>query len=295
MVVLYSLAILSLEITLMKKSILLSLVLGSCLATSLHAEEAKSADEIAKELANPNTPVASLLLKNQISSYSGTLPNASSQTGYTALFQPSLPFALANGNLLLWRPAVPIIVDRPIFNPDKLDFDSESGIGDIAFDLAYASTSESGVLTAFGLITTLPTASSSSFGTGKWSIGPEFLIGKITDKYVIGAFPNHQWDVAGWGDNSVSRTSLQVFATWLPGGGWNVGSSPISTYSWTNSQWNIPINFQVGKTVIIDDTPWKFSAEVNYYVEKSDNFGAEWMVSLNVAPVVQNALAKLFN
>lgn len=278
----------------MKTPTILTLMLGACLAPSLYAEETRSADEIAKSLANPNTPLASITVKNQIRSFSGSLPNASSQTGYTALLQPSLPFALDNGSLLLWRPALPIVLDQPVFNADKLDFESESGLGDLAFDLAYATTSEAGVLTAYGLITTLPTASSSVLGSGKWSIGPEVLVGKITDKYVLGAFPNHQWDVAGWGDNSVSMTSIQVFATWLPGGGWNVGSVPISSYDWTNSQWNIPLNLQIGKTVIWNEAPWKLSAEVNYYVEKSDAFGAEWMVSLNFAPVVQNALANLF-
>ena len=263
--------------------------------TCFAQDAVKSADEIAKELANPNTPLATLLLKNQIRSFDGSLPNAASQNSYTALFQPSLPFALPNKNLLLWRPAIPIVINQPVFNADKLDFESESGLGDIAFDLAYAKTSESGVLTAFGLITTLPTASSNSLGAGKWSIGPEFLIGKITDKYVLGAFPNHQWDVAGWGEKSVNLSSTQIFATWLPGGGWNIGSSPIMSYDWNQSQWNIPVNMQIGKTVIINDKPWKFSAEVNYYVEKSDTFASEWMISLNVAPVVQNKLAELFN
>jgi hypothetical protein len=275
------------------KNTLSLLIAFSSLLSFLVAQE-KSADEIAKELANPNTPLASLLLKNQIRTFEGNLPKASSQTGYTALFQPSLPFALDHGDLLLWRPAVPIIVEQPVFSTKKLDFEAESGLGDIAFDLAYARTSESGILTAYGLITTLPTASSSDLGAGRWSIGPEFLIGKITDKYVLGAFPNHQWDVAGWTNNSVNLTTVQVFATLLPGDGWNVGTSPITSYDWNSSQWNIPINLQFGKTVIIDKKPWKFSAEVNYYVEKSETFAAEWMVSLNIAPVVQNSLAKLF-
>ena len=278
----------------MKKSLSISAILASGLLGTSQAQESNSADEVAKQLANPNTPLASLLLKNQIRTFSGTLPNAGSQTGFTALFQPSLPFALGNGDLLLWRPAVPIIFQQPVFQAESGDFKNESGLGDIAFDLAYAKTSESGVLTAYGLITTLPTASSSTLGSGKWALGPEFLIGKITDKYVIGAFPNHQWDVAGWGEGSVNLTSAQVFATYLPGGGWNVGTSPINTYDWNSSQWTIPLNLTFGKTVILDGKPWKFSAEINYYVEKSDTFAADWMVSLNVAPVVQNALANLF-
>ena len=40
--------------------------------------------------------------------------------------------------------------------------------------------------------------------------------------------------------------------------------------------------------------PWKLSVEANYYVEKADAFGPEWMFSFNVTPVVKNKLADLF-
>jgi len=50
-----------------------------------------SADEIAKSLANPNTPLASLTLKTQYRAFKGDLPNASDQNSTTLLFQPSFP------------------------------------------------------------------------------------------------------------------------------------------------------------------------------------------------------------
>jgi len=273
---------------------ILGALVSSLVAPLLAEEGGASADEIAKELANPNTPLASLNFKNQFRFFDGNLPNASDQSSYTILFQPGFPFALENGDQIIWRPAIPFIVDQPIYNPATLDFDSESGLGDIGFDLAYSRTTEGGLLTAYGIFTTLPTSTSSLLGSGRWSIGPEFLIGKITDRYVIGAFPNHQWDIAGWGDGSVNLTTMQVFATFLPGGGWNVGTSPIMSYDWHNDQWTIPLNLTVGKTLILGGKPWKLSAEVNYYVEKPDTFAAEWMVGINITPVVENVLAKWF-
>ena len=254
----------------------------------------KSADDLARELANPNSPLASLNFKNQFRFFDGSLPNAGDQSSYTMLFQPGFPFALENGDQVIWRPAIPFIIDQPIYNPATRDFGSESGLGDIGFDLAYARTTDAGLLTAFGVFTTLPTASSSLLGSGQWSIGPEILIGTITEKYVIGAFPNHQWDIAGWGDGSVNLTTMQVFSTYLPGGGWNVGTSPIFSYDWHRDQWTVPLNLTVGKTVVLGGKPWKFSAEINYYVEKPSNFGAEWMVGFNITPVVENVLASWF-
>ena len=222
------------------------------------------------------------------------MPDADSQSSYTLLFQPALPFVLGSGDKILWRPAVPLVVDQPAFNPATGGFGGETGLGDIVFDLAYAPKTKAGLLVAFGLITSLPTATDDMLGSDRWTLGPEFLIGKISPKGVIGIFPNHQWDIAGSGDARINLTTIQPILTYLPGGGWSVGTGPSITYDWEGEQWTVPLQINVGKTVIFGSRPWKLSAEVNYYVEQSDAFGPEWMVSFNIAPVVKNGLARLF-
>lgn len=118
--------------------------------------------------------------------------------------------------------------------------------------------------------------------------------GKATPKYVTGVFPNHQWDIGGSGNKDISLTTIQPFYTYLPGGGWSVGTGPAITYDWEATQWTVPLQINAGKTVVIGGRPWKFSAELNYYVEKPDTFGPEWMLGINVAPVVKNGLASWF-
>lgn len=254
-----------------------------------------SADEIAAQLANPNTPMASLNFKFQYRTFKGDLPNADDQDSTTLLFQPSLPFPLDNGDLILFRPAFPILFDQPVFNPASLDFDSEFGLGDISFDLAYASTNKkTGLLLAAGIFSTLPTATKSELGKQRWALGPEFFIGKITKEYVLGVFPNHQWDVAGSGEADINLTTMQLLGTYLPGGGWNVGTTPIMSYDHVIDEWSIPLNLTFGKTVIIGGRPWKFAMEINYFVEQPDAFGPEWFIGFNVTPVVENALANWF-
>ena len=254
----------------------------------------KSADEIAKELANPNTPLATLKLRNQFRWFEGDLPGADGEFGYTAIFQPALPFSLSNGDLIFFRPAIPLLIEQPAFDPSDMDFDSETGLGDIAFDLAYGRTTKSGYVWAAGMVSTVPTATSNDLGSGRWSIGPEVLFAKLSKKSVLGAFPNHQWDVAGWSDTTVNVSSVQLFATALPGKGWNIGSSPIITYDWHNEQWTVPLNLSVGKTVIWRGKPWKLGIEFNYYVERSDAFAPEWMIGIDIAPVVKNVIAEWF-
>jgi len=252
-----------------------------------------SAAEIAAELSNPNTSVATLTFKNQFRWFEGDLADADDQTSYTLLFQPGLPFVLDSGAKILWRPAIPLLIDNPVLNTSTGEFEGESGLGDIAFDLAYAPKTEPSLMIAYGFITSLPTATN-DLGTDKLTLGPEFLIGKLNPKYVLGLFPNHQWDVAGSGDVDINLTTIQAFYTYLAGGGWTVGSAPIMTYDWNAEQWTVPVQINVGKTVVAKGRPWKLSAELNYYVEKPDAIGPEWMLSLNIAPVVNNGMAKWF-
>ena len=253
-----------------------------------------SAEELAAELSNPNTAVATLTFKNQFRWFEGDLPDADNQSSYTLLFQPAFPFVLDSGNKILWRPAVPFIVDQPVIDPLDGGFGNKTGLGDIVFDLAYAPQKEGGQLLAYGIIASLPTATDDSLGSDRWTLGPEVLLGIIKSKSIMGIFPNHQWDIGGSGDADINLTSTQIFYTHLPGGGWNVGTGPNITYDWENEQWTVPLQINIGKTVVWNGRPWKLSAELNYYVEKSDAFGPEWMLSFNVAPVVKNSLASLF-
>ena len=112
---------------------------------------APSADELAAELSNPNSALASLNFKNQFRWYEGDLPGAGDQSNYTLLFQPILPFVLGGGDKIIWRPGIPFISDQPGFNSGSGEFDSESGLGDIAFDLVYTPKPKGNELLAYGI------------------------------------------------------------------------------------------------------------------------------------------------
>jgi len=268
------------------------------LGAAQEAHEGKSADEIAKELANPASSLAFLTFKNQFRTYKGDLPDADDQSNYTLLFQPVFPFPLADtasggkANLYI-RPAIPLLFDQPVPKAGgaSLDWDGVTALGDIGFDVAYGVTEKSGFIWAFGAVGTLPTATDSAVAGKQWRLGPEFILAKSSEKSLIAIFPSHQWNVAGWGegkDNSFSTTQIQPIIKYLPGGGWAVGSSPIMAYDWKGEEWTIPLNLTVSKTVKWGSTPVKIELDANYYVEQPDAFGPEWMVGLNITPVVPN-------
>jgi len=278
-----------------------------CVATAAIAQEApkeahegKSADELAKELNNPNNDVARLSFKNQYRWYKGDLPGADSQDNYTLLFQPVFPFTLGqeqgHKNVLFLRPALPFVFDQPVPGVEngEFDWDGVSGMGDIVMDLAFARTYATGFLWATGVVNTLPTATDNDIAGKQWRMGPEAIVGYIQPWGLLALFPSHQWDVTGWGGSNYSTTQLQPFAMFTPGGGWAVGTQPIMDYNWEadgGEHWTVPLNLFVSKTAILGKIPFKFDLDLNYYVEQPDTFGPEWMLGFNVSPIVPNVIA----
>lgn len=258
-------------------------------------ESEKSADEIARELVNPNNSLASLVFRNQFRTYEGTLPNADNQSNYTLLFQPVFPFTLEptkSGGIanLFIRPAIPLLVDQPTFDTTTGSFKGVTALGDIGFDIGYGVTEKSGLLWAYGMVGSLPTATDKKVASDQWRLGPEVMFAQFYKWGVLGILPTHLWNVAGSNDKYFSTTSTQVFLVYLPGGGWNVGTKPIMSYDWVTDQATVPLNLAVGKTVKYGSTPVKLEIEVNYFVAKDDAFGQKWMIAFNITPVVPNVI-----
>lgn len=289
----------------MKLALAASAVVIGMIQLAAAENSTSSKEEIAKELANPNTALASMKLQIQYYSFDGDLPLADDQDMVKLYFQPTLPFPFDNGYTLWVRPGVPIVFDQPIYDVNTRRIGSDSGLGDITLDVQYGTTLENGFLWSLGFSGILPTASN-DLGSELWTLGPGFQLGHISKNSVLGIFANHQWDIAGEGKSSpelpylqlpeseaeVSLTAIQLFATFLPGGGWNVGTMPIMTYNHESEQWTIPLHLTVGKTFIINGRPWKLSLDLNYYVERPDAIAPEWMVGFNLAPVVENIFAR---
>lgn len=279
-----------------KKSIITCMLALSALSYAgskdMTMEKKKKVEEVAKDLAKPNTPYASLSLHYEQTRYSGDLENAESQKSHSLIFQPTVPFNLDNGDLLVFRPALPYIIDSPIPQGGG-SYSDVSGFGDIAIDIMYANKMTSNKLTAFGLFAVLPTGSEDELSGDNFVLGPNLFFVRINPKDIVGFQLKQEWDVAGDGEE-FNRSFIKPILTYLPGKGYNIGTGPEITYDHTEDQWEIPLNISAGKTSIINGRPWKFGVELNHYVEASDAFHKEWRVKFTVTPVVENVLDKWF-
>jgi len=255
-------------------------------ATTDQVLDTTDTTEMARELMNPNTPLATLTFKVQHVKFKGNAVGANdSAMMYT--FQPSFPFTLANGDGIFFRPAISFTKDMPGVGGGNI-----TGWSDLSFDLAYGRTFENGLIGAAGIFATVPLGG--KLGSDQFRLGPEFILAKISEKSVFAGLFTHQWDVGGKNKQKYSTTAVQLGAAYLPGNGWSIGTAPLISYDHVGDQWNVPINLTVSKTMMMGSTPIQVGLGIDKYVEGNDQFGRDTVVSLNFSPVVKNIFADMF-
>ena len=258
------------------------------LATAHEAPHTLSADELSKELSNPNSPLASLAFKQTYTAYKGDLPGAGDQSSNLTLFQPVFPFPLTEDGTtnLFIRPAIPYLWEQPVFDTKANRFESVSGFGDMGFDVGVGRSYDSGWVMVGGVQGTLPTGAD-RLSADQYRLGPEFLVAKVGKKAYWAIFPSHQWDVSG-GSADYSTSQLEVFGGFYLPNAWTVYTDSKWSYDWENDQAKVPLNLSVRKITKLGDLPVQLNLGVDYFVESDDRFGEDWAVSLTFSPVVPN-------
>jgi len=118
-----------------------------------------------ERLSNPTAPVASVSTFLDFREYGGDLPGADNQRSTTLVLQPTFPFPLENGNAILFRPALPILLRQPVSGSEGGEFTDETELADLGFDLAYGGTDpDTGFLFLGGIIGNIPLATSTDVG-----------------------------------------------------------------------------------------------------------------------------------
>ena len=252
-----------------------------------------SAEEIAAELANPNTPMGSLNTNFDYTAFGGDLHEAGDQSAAKIIFQPSLPYPLGGGTNFFVRPAIPVILDQSVPSTEG-GFDSKGvELGDIAFDAAFGFSfkKEAGanVLIA-GLTGTIPTATDEALGLEQWLFGPELAVAVVRKWGAIGVLVTHQWDVAGESGFSTSLTGGQYFYTFNLKGGWQISAGPNWSYNHraeSGDAWTLPLGVGLAKTSVLGGRPWKMSLQYWNFIKSPEAFGPKHQIRFVVGPVVK--------
>jgi hypothetical protein len=251
------------------RSFRLAVIAAAVLTTSsVFAQEAENADELAKKLSNPVSSLVSVPFQNNFD-----FGFANDGYQYKLNIQPVIPISLSKDWNLIARVIVPFIHQENVIGRS-----SQTGLSDTvaSFFLSPAQPTKSGITWGLGPVMLVPTATEDLLGTEKWGAGPTAVILQQKGQLTYGALVNHIWSFAGESSRSeVNSTFLQPFFSVGLGQGRTITLNSESTYDWHNEQWTIPFNlvyskvFKIGRQML----QWQIGGRV---YAASPSGGPDW-------------------
>lgn len=240
---------------------------------------AEDTTELAKKTQNPVADLISIPLQNNFNF--GVGPN--NVTQYVGNIQPVIPIKLTEEWNLITRTILPII-NQPSTAPGV---SSNFGLGDLNPTLFLSPGKPGALIWGVGPTFTLPTATDTALGSGKWSMGPAAVVLTLQGPWVLGALANQQWSVAGdSARRSVSQLLIQPFVNYNLPDGWYLTSSPVITANWmadSGNQWTVPLGGGFGKLWRVGKVglPVNTQLSVYYNIEKPQG-AADWSLRFQV-------------
>ena len=247
------------------------------LTTPVAAQEAPSAADLAKQLANP---IAALISVPMQFNYDTDIGPDGDGDRMTLNIQPVIPFELSADWNLISRTILPL-VDQQDIAPGA---GSQSGTGDVVQSLFFSpkAPSAGGWIWGVGPVFLLPTGSDDLLTADKTGIGPTAVALKQEGPWTYGALANHIESVAGDDDrDDVSATFLQPFLTYGTPAGVTYALNMESTYDWEAEEASVPINLQVNKVGRIGDQMIQFGGGLRYWADAPDEGPEGWGLRLN--------------
>jgi hypothetical protein len=203
----------------------------------------------------------------------------------------------APGPLITQCPNLPGLLSNP--------FERTNGFGDITYVALLSpknvikTASGGAVIWGVGATSMFPTATEEVLGTGKYSLGPAAAFGYLGPEWIVGAFPQHWWSIAGDDKRAdVSLTNIQYFLYWAPPGGdpnaqWRIGMSPNISINWKalGDKVTVPVGLGIGRMFEIAKLPVRVEIEADYSVIRpGDKVGSRWDFRVYFVPVIPTFL-----
>lgn len=263
------------------------------------AEEHGDLGELARHLNNPVSSVWNIVTQNNFYFMKG-FPSSAYRGEYVMNFQPVLPIPLTQGWNLVFRPVIPLETVPYVRSVDlhngQVNWTRTTGLGDITLDPLLVPSVKPWLILGFGPSLILPTASTTTLGSGKLQLGPAVVLGFLTKQWIGGIFVQNWWSLAGVHSTPVvNQMNLQYFLYRMLPNAWQVGFAPNVLVDWRadgRNQVTFPLGLGVGKTFKIGGLPIQTTLEFQWMAWHPADFGQRFNLRFVFKPVVPALVKK---
>ncbi len=244
------------------------------------AQDADSAEDLAKKLSNP---IASLISVPFQLNYDSNIGTDEEGDKFVLNMQPVIPISLNDDWNMISRTILPLVSQDAIF----AGAGSQAGLGDIVQSIFFSpkKPTNSGWIWGAGPVFIIPTATDDLLGADKWGVGPTGVALKQNGPWTYGALANHIWSVAGNSQRQdINATFLQPFVSYTTPKAVTFAFNSEATYDWESEQWAVPFNLTATKVTKIGNQLVSVGGGVRYWAESTDTgpegFGVRLMITL---------------
>src|ERR1051326_1805871 len=223
-------------------------------------------ERLQKAVQNPVSNLLSVPLQNNTNFAMGSF----GRTQNVLDFQPVLPLPLGAHWNLITRVILPLISQPYVHQAEG----SKNGLGDLNPTFFLSPAKHGTFMWGLGPVLSLPTATHSLIGSGKWAAGPS-VVGLVQPgNWTLGALVNNLWSFAGDKDRAeVHSFLLQYFIDYNFEAGWYLTSSPLITSNWklpSNERWSVPFGAGLGRVFKVAGQSFNAQASTYYTVIHPD-------------------------